>query len=91
VRLALGSLPGQAVWHIMRGCLFMCTMGILCGTVAAMALGHTLSSVLFGVAAHDPLTFLVTAIALFAVAAFASWLPARQATRISPALALREG
>jgi putative ABC transport system permease protein len=91
VRLALGSLPGQAVWHIMRGCLFMCTMGILCGTGAAMALGHTLSSVLFGVAAHDPLTFLVTAIALFAVAAFASWLPARQATRISPALTLREG
>jgi putative ABC transport system permease protein len=91
VRLALGASPGQAVRHVMRGGLAVCVLGILCGIGAALALGRTLSSVLFGVAAHDPLTLLATTIALFAAAAVACWLPARRAARISPSLTLREG
>ena len=91
VRLALGSSPGQAVRHVMRGGLAMCGLGILCGLGAALALGRTLSSVLYGVVAHDARTLLVSAAALFAAAALACWLPARRATRISPSLTLREG
>jgi putative ABC transport system permease protein len=91
VRLALGSSPGQAVRHVMRGGLAMCAIGILCGIGAALGLGRALSSVLFGVAAHDPLTLLATTAALLAAAAFACWLPARRATLISPSLTLREG
>ncbi|HEV8577851.1 MAG TPA: ABC transporter permease [Thermoanaerobaculia bacterium] len=91
VRLALGSSPGQAVRHVMRGGLAMCFIGILCGIGAALALGQALSSVLFGVAAHDPLTLIATTVALFTAAALACWLPARRATRISPSLTLREG
>lgn len=91
VRLALGSSPGQAVRHVMRGGLVLCIVGILCGIAAALALGRALSSVLYGVAAHDPLTLIATTVALFTAAAVACWLPARRATRISPALTLREG
>ncbi len=91
VRLALGASPGQAVRHVMSGGLSMCALGILCGVGAALALGRALASVLFGVAAHDPRTLLASAAALFAAAAFACWLPARRATRISPSLTLREG
>jgi putative ABC transport system permease protein len=91
VRLALGSSPAQAVRHVMRGGLVVCISGIFLGIVAALALGRTLSSVLFGVAAHDPSTFLATTVALLTAATLACWLPARRATRISPALTLREG
>lgn len=91
VRLALGSSPGQAVRHVMRGGLAVCVIGILCGIGAALALGRALSSILFGVAAHDPLTLIATTVALFTAATLACWLPARRATRISPSLTLREG
>jgi predicted permease len=91
VRLALGALPGQAMRHVMRGNLIMCVIGIVGGIGAALALGRALSSVLFGVTADDPLTLLGTTVALLAAAIVACWLPARRATRISPALTLREG
>jgi putative ABC transport system permease protein len=91
VRLALGSSPGQAVRHVMRGGLATSAAGILCGIVAALALSRALSSVLFGLTASDPITFLVTSIALLATATLACWLPARRATRINPSLTLREG
>jgi putative ABC transport system permease protein len=91
VRLALGALPGQAMRHVMRGNLIMCALGIVGGIGAALALGRALSSVLYGVTADDPLTLLGTTVALLAAAIVACWLPARRATRISPALTLREG
>jgi len=91
VRLALGSSPAQAVRQVMRGGLVVCISGILFGIGAALTLGRTLSSVLYGVVAHDPLTLIATTVALFTAATLACWLPARRATRISPALTLREG
>jgi putative ABC transport system permease protein len=91
VRLALGASPGRAVRHVMRGSVPLCAAGIALGLAAALALDRTLASVLYGVDADDPLTFLATAAALFAAAALASWLPARRATQISPTLTLREG
>ena len=48
-----------------------------------------LSSLLFGVNPFDPLTYVAVAVVLGAVALVATWLPARQATRIDPMLALR--
>ncbi|HEV2856015.1 MAG TPA: ABC transporter permease [Thermoanaerobaculia bacterium] len=91
VRLALGASPGQAVRLVMRGGLLTCTIGILTGLAAALAAGRLLSGVLFGVDAYDPATFLMTAAALFAAAAWACWLPARRVTGISPSLTLRDG
>jgi putative ABC transport system permease protein len=91
VRLALGSSQGGAVWHVLRGNLLTCGLGILFGIGVALAVGRALSSVLYGVGAYDPLTFAATAAALFAVALVACWVPARRATRVSPSLVLREG
>ena len=76
---------------ILRDSLLMCAIGILSGVGAALALGRALSGVLYGVGAYDPLTFVVTAAALLTAAAVACWLPAQRATKISPALILREG
>jgi putative ABC transport system permease protein len=91
VRLALGASPGQAVRHVMRDGLRLCGLGILAGLAAALALGPALASVLYGVGAHDPATFLGIAVALSATAFAACWLPARRASRISPAVTLRNG
>jgi putative ABC transport system permease protein len=89
VRQALGASPRQAMQHVMRSGLRTCVIGIIAGGAAALALGRTLSGVLFGIDAHDSTTFVATGIALLAIAAIACWLPARRATRIDPALALR--
>jgi ABC-type lipoprotein release transport system permease subunit len=48
------------------------------------------SSLLFGVTAHDPLTYAAVALMLIAVAGLASWLPARRALRVEPVVALRQ-
>ena len=89
LRQALGASPSQAMQHVMRGGLRMCLIGIIAGGAAALALGQTLSGLLFGIGAQDPATFIATGLALLAIATVACWLPARRATRIDPALALR--
>jgi putative ABC transport system permease protein len=89
VRQALGASPRQAMQHVMRGGLTMCLAGIAAGAAGAWALGHLLSGLLFGVEAQDPVTFVLTGTVLLGIAAMACWLPARRATRIDPALALR--
>jgi ABC-type antimicrobial peptide transport system permease subunit len=75
--------------HVLRGGFRMCLIGIVVGVIAASQLGHLLSGVLFGVEAGDPVTFVVTGGVLLLIAMIACWLPARRATRIDPALALR--
>jgi putative ABC transport system permease protein len=89
VRQALGASPRRAMQHVMQGGLPMCIVGIAAGAAGAWALGPLLSGVLFGIEAQDPATFVVTGAALLFVAIVACWLPARRATRIDPALALR--
>jgi len=59
------------------------------GVVCALALTRLMGSLLFGVSPTDPLTFLVTALVLPAVAVLASFVPARRATRVDPMIALR--
>ena len=70
--------------HVIEG-----EIGIALGLVGAFALTRLLSNLLFGVSSTDPLTFAVVALGLLGVALFASFIPARRATRISPVVALR--
>jgi putative ABC transport system permease protein len=64
-------------------------MGIAAGVAAAVLLTRLMSHLLFGVSATDPLTFAAVAILLTLVTLLASYIPARRATRVDPAIALR--
>ena len=89
IRMALGA-QGESVQRIFvsRG-LSLAAIGLVLGLVSAAALMRLLSSLLFGVNPFDPLTYLAVTVSLGGVALIATWLPARQATRIDPMVALR--
>jgi len=89
IRMALGA-PGAEVQRmfVTRG-LLLAGIGLTVGLVAAAALMRLLSSLLFGVDPFDPLTYGAVVAGLGLVALVATWLPARQATRIDPMSALR--
>ena len=89
VRMALGAVPGDVVWLVMREVLLLVGSGIALGLVAAWALGRLIASQLYGVTAGDPLTIAAAAGLLLVVALLAGYLPARRATRVNPVLALR--
>jgi ABC-type antimicrobial peptide transport system permease subunit len=64
-------------------------VGVVCGLGVSALLSRFVASLLAGVSAHDPLTFLVAPLLLVAVALLACMLPARAATRVQPVEALR--
>jgi putative ABC transport system permease protein len=89
IRIALGAQPTSVVRLVMRHGITMAAAGILIGLFGTRVLGGFTGALLFGVDASDPLTYLSVAALLAAVAVAATILPARRATRVDPALALR--
>ena len=89
IRMALGGTTRKVVALIMRQGLAPVTGGLLVGSASALMLTRVLTSRLFGVAAHDPLTYSSTALVVFFIAALAVWLPARRAARVEPMIVLR--
>jgi predicted permease len=89
VRLALGAQASDVRRMIVGSGLRLAAIGVGIGLVGAFALTRLMQGVLYGVSASDPLTFVVVAAALLLVAALASWLPARRATKVDPLEALR--
>jgi ABC-type antimicrobial peptide transport system permease subunit len=63
--------------------------GLVFGTAASFGLTQLMSGMLYGVKAHDPLTFIAVALLLAVVALTAALVPARRATRVAPVVALR--
>jgi predicted permease len=89
VRMALGA-PAEAVLRSIVGQGMALTgIGMLVGLFGAWGLSRALASLLYGVTATDPLTFLGTAVLLGVVALAATWIPARRASRVDPVEALR--
>ena len=89
VRIALGAEPRHVRGMLMREGAILVAIGIAFGLAGAFALSRVLESMLVGVGARDVATFVAAPCVLAAVALTACWLPARKATRIDPATALR--
>ncbi|MBU8898894.1 ABC transporter permease [Corallococcus sp. M34] len=89
IRLALGARRVDVLSMVVREGAGMALMGVGLGLVGALALGRVLQRVLFGVDASDPLVLAGGAVLLVLMAVLASYLPARRASRVEPAEALR--
>jgi putative ABC transport system permease protein len=89
IRLALGARPVDVVRLIVSQGMVVAGVGIALGVSGALVITRALAKLLYGVSATDPWTFAAIALLLAAVAAVATYLPARRATRIDPTLALR--
>jgi putative ABC transport system permease protein len=89
IRRALGATSRDVLWLVVRQGLFLALIGVALGTGAALILTRLLKNLLFGVTATDPVTFVGIALLLTSVAFIASYIPARQATKVDPLVALR--
>jgi ABC-type antimicrobial peptide transport system permease subunit len=89
VRVALGARSRDVLAMILGQGISTILIGIAIGLVGSLALTRTLSSLLFGVTATDPLTFAAVIVLLIATALLACYIPARRATKVDPMVALR--
>ena len=89
VRMAVGGTPGKVVTLIVKQGLAPVALGLLLGVATAVVVMRVISSRLFDITAHDPLTLSGTVLLVLGIAALASWLPARRATRVDPSIVLR--
>jgi predicted permease len=89
VRVALGARSRDVLTMILNQGIRTIVIGIAIGLAGSLALTRTLSSLLFGVTATDPLTFAAVIVLLIATALLACYIPARRATKVDPMVALR--
>ena len=89
IRVALGARAGEVVGMAVRDGVVPAAVGVAAGLVAALLGGRALKSLLYGVEPQDPATIVVVTAILVVVVLLATFLPARRASRIPPASALR--
>ncbi len=89
VRMSLGAQTGDILRMVLRSGMFLAALGLAIGLPIAFLMARALASLLFGVEAADPFSFIGLPALLAAVAALACYLPARRAARLDPLKALR--
>jgi putative ABC transport system permease protein len=89
IRMALGAAKGDILRLIITHGLTLAVAGVIVGMGGALALTRVLTSLLFGIAPNDPMTFGAVATLLICVALLACYIPARRATKVDPMVALR--
>ena len=89
IRMALGAQSRQVLKLVLRQGMLLAAVGVLVGVAIALPVTRFASTLLYGVSPSDPLTYIVIAVLLMAVAFLACYVPARRATRIDPLVALR--
>ena len=90
IRLALGARPSLMATRVVTEGVQHAIAGIAMGLPAAFLLSRVMSSMVFGVTTHDPLTFASLPILIVAVTSLACYLPARRAARVDPVLAIKQ-
>jgi ABC-type antimicrobial peptide transport system permease subunit len=89
VRLALGATGPSVRSMVVRHGLLLAVIGVAIGLAASAALSSVMATLLYGVSAIDPVTYVAVAAVLVAVSVVATWIPASRAAGVDPALALR--
>ena len=89
IRMALGARQTDVMRLVMRQGIYVTAIGLVIGLAGALAATRLLAPLLYGIGANDPATLAGVAAALVAIAMLACYLPARRATRVEPAVALR--
>jgi ABC-type antimicrobial peptide transport system permease subunit len=89
VRIALGASPGAVVRMLTRQGVALTALGVAAGLGLFALVARFLRTLLFGVAPTDPVTLAGASLLLVAIAALASWIPARRTTRLDPSEVLR--
>ena len=89
IRLALGAQRGHVLKMVLQQGTKLALVGVTIGIGAGLGLTQLMAHLLFGVTAHDPLTFAAVAVLLLLIALLACYIPARRATLVDPTVALR--
>jgi putative ABC transport system permease protein len=89
VRVALGARVPDVLKMVLGEGLKLTLIGVAIGLIAALAMAQLMKSLLYGVGAIDPLTFVGAPALLAATAMFACWIPAHRAAKTDPMIALR--
>ena len=89
IRMALGAFEKHVIWLVMREVLVLVAIGVVAGLAAAYALTRFVQTQLYGITAHDPVTLILAALGLAAIACSAGYIPAARASRVDAMQALR--
>jgi ABC-type antimicrobial peptide transport system permease subunit len=89
IRMALGANDREVMSLVLRQAMRPVLIGGLVGVTGCAAVSRVLSSMLFGLSAHDPVAFVSVPLLLAIIALVASYIPARRAMRVDPMVALR--
>ena len=89
IRLALGARPGDVLRTVLGQGARLAVAGLAIGMVVSLVLTRVMATLLFGVGARDPMTFVGVGALLALVSVIACFIPARRAMRVDPVVALR--
>jgi ABC-type antimicrobial peptide transport system permease subunit len=89
IRMALGARRERVLAMVMRESMLLVAIGAIGGVAVALSVGRFVSTLVFGLSVTDTATILIAVSVLGAVSALAAYLPARRASRVDPAIALR--
>jgi ABC-type antimicrobial peptide transport system permease subunit len=90
IRVALGARPAQVLSSVLRPTLILSGIGVLIGTLIAVAAGRLLTAVLYGLSPYDPVAYVMAISMIATVAVAACWVPAFRAIHVDPVSTLRE-